>query len=83
MKFSNDCVPEVVIAIFRDYFDEVLASINIASKEWKFTNLCAWNDLVVKTGENAAVTGQDDRSIQEMEAEAEAAEFAMIKSKIA
>ena len=68
----------------RDYFDEVQASINIASSEWKIQNLCVWNDLVVET---VAVTQghgpSDDRSVEEYEAEAEAAAFAMVKSKIA
>lgn len=71
----------------RDYFDEIMASVNIASHDWKVSNLCPWNDIVLKIDQAAASAGNgndgNDRTVEEYEAEAEAAEFAMVKSKLA
>lgn len=69
----------------RDYYDEIMASVNICAQDWKVSNLCVWNDLVVKNDPNAGGSGGNscDRSVEDLEAEAEAAEFAMVKSKLA
>lgn len=48
--------------------------------------MCIWNDLVVKVDQAAAAGSGgngDDRSVEELQADAEAAEFAMVKSKLA
>ena len=74
-----------ISVLLRDYFDEIQASINIASSEWKIQNLCVWNDLVVETSTSIINdgSGADDRAVEDYEAEVDAAEFAMMKSKIA
>ena len=66
----------------RDYFDEIQSAISIGAAEWKIQNLCVWNDLILPR-EALASLGADVQSIEDAEADLEAAEFAAVLSKIA
>lgn len=68
----------------RDYFDEIQASISIGAAEWKLENLCLWSDLVIKKqplDPNAAAN--PEQTMEDAEADLEAAEFAAIRTKLA
>ena len=68
----------------RDYFDEIQATVSVAAPEWKLQNLCLWNDLVLKKESIGAVFQGSHAvaSVEDCEAEVEAAEFASIRTKI-
>lgn len=77
-------IANIVLFELRDYYDEIQASVNIASTEWKIQNLCVWADLVVETAPSMnSHGGVDERSIEDYEAEVDAAEFAALRCKIA
>lgn len=73
----------VLLHHLRDYFDEIQASINIGAAEWKVQNLCLWNDLILPREALASLGGPDVQSVEDTEADLEAAEFAAVRSKIA
>lgn len=77
-------MPRFILQL-RDYFDEIQATVSVAAPEWKLQNLCLWNDLVLKKESlGAAIQGSDKVvSVEDCEAEVEAAEFASIRTKIA
>ena len=73
-----------MFCFLRDYFDEIQASINIGASEWKVENLCIWNDLVVKRQAlDPNQSSAPEQTVEEMEADVEAAEFATVRTKVA
>ena len=72
-----------VCLYLRDYADEIHACVNIAAVDFKVTNLCIWTDLIAKKQVIDPNAGIPEQTLEDAEAEVEAAEFAAIRTKVA